>query len=74
MSHPLAGFGANPRRGWAIPARGWINENAADGILVVQVRHLRAISRKISQLASLEALMTPWVSEHSTIKQPRLAE
>jgi len=50
------------------------HENAADGILVVQVRHLRAISRKISQLAWLEALMTPLVSEHSTIEQPRLAE
>jgi hypothetical protein len=50
------------------------NENAADGILVVQVRHLRAISGKISQPASLKAFMTPLVSEHSTIRQARLAD
>jgi hypothetical protein len=49
------------------------HESAADGILVVQVRHLRAISRKISQLASLKALITPLLSGHSTIKQPHLA-
>src|ERR1700732_3868302 len=39
-------------------ARGWINGNAADGILVVQVRHLGAIFREIFQLASREAFVT----------------
>jgi hypothetical protein len=43
--------------------RGWTDDNAAEDILVVQVRRLGAISREISELAALRALVTfGWVS------------
>jgi hypothetical protein len=43
--------------------RGWTDVNAAENILVVQVRGLGAISREISELAALQALVTfGWIS------------
>jgi hypothetical protein len=38
--------------------RGCENDDAADGILVVQIRHLRTVSREIPEFATREELMT----------------
>jgi hypothetical protein len=71
MSHPMAGFGANPRSGrGATPSiQDGTHENPAHGILVVQVRHLGAISREVSESAAHETLVTscrtgirPWTN------------
>src|SRR6266852_3881361 len=56
MSHSVAGFGAIEMRSWGDPSRGRANVDAADGILVVQIRRVRAISREVFQLAA--ALIT----------------
>jgi hypothetical protein len=57
MSHPASGFGAihdvGPTRGIKDTA----NVDAADGILVVQIRRLGTISREIFQLAPCAALI-----------------
>jgi hypothetical protein len=51
MSHPAGDLGAIHDAGSG-PLEGCTDEDAADGILVVQVRRLRAISREVSELAA----------------------
>jgi hypothetical protein len=41
------------------------NEDAADGILVVQIRHLRTISREISETAARQAFIAPHACNES---------
>ena len=64
MSHSIPGFGAiQDAAGANSQHRGQADENPTDGILVVQVRRLGTISREISELAALPALVTfGWVS------------
>jgi hypothetical protein len=55
MSHRLLGFRAIHRPvGITSTIEDDTDENAKDGILVVQVRRLRTISRKISEPADFE--------------------
>jgi hypothetical protein len=56
MSHSIAGFGVIETPAGTTPARGRANVDAADGILVVQIRRVRAIFRDVFQLAA--ALIT----------------
>src|ERR1700730_13483093 len=51
MSHPVAGFGVTRDAVGASQHRGRDNEIATQGIPVVQVRPLRAISREVSESA-----------------------
>jgi hypothetical protein len=54
----------HPRRrywcGWQglVSNEGWADEDATDGVLVVQVRRLGAIHRDVLQFAAREAFVT----------------
>jgi hypothetical protein len=58
MSHRAAGFGTIDDAGGASKHRGRDHEIATEGILVVQVRPLGAISREVSVSAAHETLVT----------------
>jgi hypothetical protein len=45
--------------------RGCENDDAADGILVVQIRHLRTVSGEIPEFATGEELMTTSMRAHA---------
>jgi len=60
MSHPAAGFGAIHQGGRGHSQRGRTNENAAEDILVVQVRRLGKVFRDVSELAARRALIATW--------------
>src|SRR5229473_5879509 len=58
MSHPVPGFGAIDDEGPRSGHKDTANVDAADGILVVQIRRLGTISREILQPAACAALIT----------------